>query len=128
MNDIKNAVETLDPAAFAALANEHVADIVERLNAEPVETASAVLLAMPLERAAEVLDEPGLEHAAELLVAQPLLRAIELLKAISADRRAEIFRHLEAPARDQLLASWMLKRGSPLISSSPIPRTRREAS
>ena len=115
MNDITNATETLDPAAFAAaLANEHVADIVERLNAVPPETASAVLLAMPLERAAEVLDEPGLEHAAELLVAQPVTRAIELLKAISADRRAEIFRHLEAPssffrhleapARDQLLA------------------------
>ena len=105
MNDITNVVETLDPAAFAAaLANEHVADIVERLNAVPPETASAVLLAMPLERAVEVLDEPGLEHAAELLVAQPVTRAIELLKAISADRRAEIFRHLEAPSRDQLLA------------------------
>jgi magnesium transporter len=105
MNDITNAVDTFDPAAFAAgLANEHVADIVERLNAEPVETASAVLLAMPHERAAEVLDEPGLDHAAELLVAQPVMRAIELLKAISADRRAEIFRHLEAPAREQLLA------------------------
>jgi magnesium transporter len=86
------------------LANEHVTDIVERLNAVPPETASAVLLAMPLERAAEVLDESGLEHAAELLVAQPVTRAIELLKAISADRRAEIFRHLEAPSRDQLLA------------------------
>ena len=86
------------------MANEHVADIVERLNAVPPETASAVLLAMPLERAAEVLDESGLEHAAELLVAQPVTRAIELLKAISADRRAEIFRHLEAPSRDQLLA------------------------
>ena|SRR6478672_1649747 len=82
MNDITNVVETLDPAAFAAaLANEHVADIVERLNAVPPETASAVLLAMPLERAVEVLDEPGLEHAAELLVAQPVTRAIELLKA-----------------------------------------------
>src|SRR6478609_6031936 len=79
MNYITNVVETLDPAAFAAaLANEH---IVERLNAVPPETASAVLLAMPLERAVEVLDEPGLEHAAELLVAQPVTRAIELLKA-----------------------------------------------
>ena len=105
MNDITNATETLDTCRFrGGVANEHVADIVERLNAVPPETASAVLLAMPLERAAEVLDERGLEHAAELLVAQPVTRAIELLKAISADRRAEIFRHLEAPSRDQLLA------------------------
>ena len=105
MNDITNATETLDTCRFrGGVANEHVADIVERLNAVPPETASAVRLAMPLERAAEVLDESGLEHAAELLVAQPVTRAIELLKAISADRRAEIFRHLEAPSRDQLLA------------------------
>ena len=129
MNDISNAVETLDPGIFAAaLANEHVADIVERLNAVPPETASAVLLAMPLERAAEVLDEPGLEHAAELLVAQPVMRAIELLKAISADRRAEIFRHLKRRPAISFSPSWTLKRGSPSMSCSPIPRTRREAS
>ena len=89
MNDITNATETLDPAAFAAaLANEHVADIVERLNAVPPETASAVLLAMPLERAAEVLDEPGLEHAAELLVAQPAgTRLCDLRARLKAEFR-----------------------------------------
>ena len=105
MNDITNATETLDTCRFrGGVANEHVADIVERLNAVPPETASALLLSMPLERAAEVLDESGLEHAAELLVAQPVTRAIELLKAISADRRAEIFRHLEAPSRAHKVA------------------------
>ena len=51
MNDILKEAATLDPDALAAeLANEHAADIVERLNAEPLETASAALSAMLLER------------------------------------------------------------------------------
>jgi magnesium transporter len=91
------------------LAQEHAADIVERLNAEELETASAAFSAMPLERAAEVLDEPGLEAAADLIDAQPPDRAVALLQAISADRRAEIFRHLEAPARDRLLTGLDLE-------------------
>ena len=104
MNDTLNEAATLDPDALAAgLANEHAADIVERLNAEPLETASAVLSAMPLDRAVEVLDEPGLERAAELVEAQTSERAAALLTAMSADRRAEIFRHLDAAARDRLL-------------------------
>jgi hypothetical protein len=105
MNDITNAVETLDPARIAAaLADEHVADIVERLNAEPVETASAVLLAMPLERAAEV--------------SRPFPPIGEPKSSGTSKHRPAI----------NFSPSWMLKRGSPLISSSPIPRTRREAS
>lgn len=105
MNDAVDASSPFDPAEFAAaLAQEHVADIVERLNAEPLERASAVLSAMPLERAAEVLDEPGLEAAADLVELQPSERAITLLKALSADQRADIFRHLGAPARERLLS------------------------
>lgn len=105
MNDAVDASSPFDPAEFAAaLAQEHVADIVERLNAEPLERASAVLSAMPLERAAEVLDEPGLEAAADLVESQPSERAITLLKALSADQRAVIFRHLGAPARERLLS------------------------
>jgi len=47
-DDIINASATVDPTEFAAaLAQEHVADIVGRLNAEPMERASAVLSAMP---------------------------------------------------------------------------------
>ena len=104
MNETIDISSPLDPTEFAAaLAQEHVADIVERLNAEPLERASAVLSAMPLERAAEVLDEPGLEAAADLVEAQPSDRAIALLKALSADQRADIFRHLDAPARERLL-------------------------
>ena len=86
MNDTLNEAATLDPDALATgLAQEHAADIVERLNAEPIETSSAVLLAFPLERAAEVLDEPGLENAAALVELQPRERAVALLKAMSAD-------------------------------------------
>src|SRR6185295_8170197 len=104
-DDILNETATLDPGALAAaLAQEHAADIVERLNAEPLETSSAVLSAMPLERAAEVLDEPGLENAAALVEAQPRERAVALLKAMSADRAADVFRHLEPTARDHFLA------------------------
>jgi magnesium transporter len=105
MNDTLNEAATLDPDALAAgLANEHAADIVERLNAEPLETASAVLSAMPLGRAVEVLDEPGLERGADLVEAQTPEWATALLSAMSADRRAEVFRHLEASVRDRLLA------------------------
>ena len=104
MNDILKEAAALDPDALAVeLANEHAADIVERLNAEPLETASAALSAMPLERAVEVLDEPGLERAADLVEAQAPERAAALLTAMSADRRAEVFRHLDAAARDRLL-------------------------
>ena len=100
-DDILNETATLDPGALAgALAQEHAADIVERLMRLP----SAVLSAMPLERAAEVLDEPGLERAADLVEAQKPERVAALLSAMSADRRVEVFRHLEAPARDRLLA------------------------
>jgi magnesium transporter len=105
MNDATDTSISIDPAELAAsLAQEHVADIVERLNAESLERASAVLSAMPLERAAEVLDEPGLEAAADLVEAQPSDRAIALLKALSADQRADIFRHLGAVARERLLS------------------------
>ena len=142
MNDITNATETLDPAAFAAaLANEHVADIVERLNAVPPETASAVLLAMPLERAAEVLDEPGLEHAAELLVAQPVTSLIIRAVALQEVRLRDWWRVAlrELPTGVMLgsilgvigmirIALWQNRGFSTMAStgfSSPAPSARR---
>ncbi len=105
MNDILEGEKALDPAAIAAgLAQEHPADIVERLNGEPPEIAAAIMSALPIDRAAEVFDEPGLERAEILIEAQPLARAVALFKAVSDDRAADIFRHLEAPARERLLA------------------------
>jgi magnesium transporter len=77
MDETINASANVDAAATASgLAQEYAADIVERLNAEPLERASAVLSAMPLERTVEVLDEPGLEAAADLVEAQPCLWAL----------------------------------------------------
>jgi len=123
MNEtIDDAPAAVDPAEFAvALAQEHVADIVERLNAEPLERASAVISAMPLERAAEILDEPGLEAAAKLVEAQPPERAIALLKALSADRRADIFRHLDAPARDRFLTQFDAETRASLVQLLAYP-------
>jgi magnesium transporter len=110
MNDILDEAVKLDPAALAAeLAQEHPADIVERLNAEPVETAAAVLAVLPLERAAEVFDEPGLERAEEMIEAQPEARALALFKAMSDDRAADIFRHLDEDLRERLFAQLDLE-------------------
>jgi magnesium transporter len=105
MNKISKTSGTVDPAVLASeMAQAHVADVVEFLNAEPLERSSAILSAMTLERATEVLDQPGLDAAADLVEAQPPDRAVSLLKAMSADRRADIFRHLDASPRERLLA------------------------
>src|SRR6202163_4397385 len=105
MNKISKTFGTVDPAVLASeMAQVHVADVVEFLNAEPLERSSAILSAMTLERATEVLDQPGLDAAAGLVEAQPPERAVSLLKAMSADRRADIFRHLDASPRKRLLA------------------------
>jgi len=110
MNDTLDEAAALDIGALAAgLAQEHPADIVERLNAEPIDTASAVLSALPLERAAEVFDEPGLERAEELIEAQPAERAAALFRAMSDDRAADIFRHLDEPVRERLFAELDLE-------------------
>ena len=109
MNDIVEAAAAIDPTELAAaLIQEHVADIVERLNAEPLETASAVLSAMPLERAAEVFDEPGLEAAANLVEAQPPERAVRLTQG-------PVFRSTSG----YLSAPWCARpRASPLTARS----------
>jgi magnesium transporter len=123
MDDTINASTNVDPAApDAALAQEYAADIVERLNAEPLERASAVLSGMPLKRAVEVLDQPGLEAAADLVEAQPPDRAVSLLTAMSADRRADIFRHLEAATRDRLLARLDAEKRASLVQLLAYPK------
>ncbi|MBQ1541762.1 MAG: magnesium transporter [Caulobacteraceae bacterium] len=87
----------------ALLNEEHVADIVERLNAVSLRTAVDVLSRLPDERAVEVLDQPELDAAAELVAALPADRAVHLLAGMSADRTAEVFRDLEEPVRSQLM-------------------------
>ena len=116
MDDGTKAPATIDPEVLApGVSQEYPADIVERLNAEPLEAAAAMLSAMPLESAAEVLDEPGLEAAAPLVEAQPLDRAIALLKAISADQRTDIFRHFDANVRERFLSQLDVETRDSLI-------------
>jgi magnesium transporter len=123
MDDTINASTNVDPAApAAALRQEYAADIVERLNAEPLERALAVFSAMPLERAVEVLDQPELEAAADLVEALPPDRAVSLLTAMSADRRVDIFRHLKAPARDRLLARLDAQARASLVQLLAYPK------
>ena len=108
MNDQSNTPEVRpEPAAVlaAGLGLEHVADVVELLNEQPLEVGAELLARLPLERAAEILDQPGLDASADLIEAQPLERAAALLTAMSADRRADVFRHIEAGRRAPLLAA-----------------------
>ena len=123
MDDTINASANVDATATAsALAQEYAADIVERLNAEPLERASVVFSAMPLELAVQVLDQPGLDTAADLVEGQPPDRAVALLTAMSADRRADIFRHLEAPARDRLLTLLDAETRASLVQLLAFPK------
>src|SRR5262249_37856225 len=85
-------------------AQEHPADIVERLNAEPLEAASAVVAGAPPPRAPGGFFEPGLGRAGGVVWGPPPGRAGALLKGVFADRAADVFRHLEPHARDRLLA------------------------
>ena len=88
----------------ATLANEHVADIVEALNAYPPEKAAEILHLLPRDRATEVLDQPDLDNPEELIPLLPEDDAAALLEAMSADRRADMFRTLDEPPREALLA------------------------
>jgi magnesium transporter len=83
--------------------SQHVADIVEALNEEPLDAAANILLRLPPERLVEVFDEPELERSGELIRRLSTQRAVSLLNAISSDRAAEIVRELEEPVRSQLL-------------------------
>jgi len=94
-------VETeVTPAELAArLVDQHVADIVEAFNEQPVEVAAATLALLPRERAVEVLDQPELDHGAELVEALPFDYAVALVSAMSADRQADTLRDLEPSVR-----------------------------
>jgi magnesium transporter len=97
--------EARDPDILGScLAQEHVADIVEILNDQPLDEQARVLVHLPDERAIEVLDQPGLDDPAGLIAALPVKRALALLPGMSADRLAEVFRTLSDPPRAELLA------------------------
>ncbi|HWA63868.1 MAG TPA: magnesium transporter [Caulobacteraceae bacterium] len=88
---------------YAAVIDEHVADIVARLNEADPEDAAGVLAHFSLEREIEVFDRPELERAEALLIAQPEGRIGPLLAGMSADRAAATLRALDGEARTALL-------------------------
>lgn len=105
MTNVRTARRTgLDPLLLAtALAQQHVADVVEALNEQPPQIASRVLTHLPFDLAVEALDHPNLEATAALMQGLPAEQALAFLGAMSADRAAELFRHLQEPVRSQLL-------------------------
>lgn len=104
MHDTKMpTARAVDPTLFAAMAVEHVADVVARLNRAPLEAAAGVIEHLPFDRAVDVLDRPELERAGELLLALPAPLTGRLLAAMSADRAAADLRDLDAADRLALL-------------------------
>lgn len=105
MNAVATAPERDLLAATLAqtLARDHIADIVETLNDQDVETVAAVLLALPFERAVEVLDQHELTVASEALGLMPEVRAAQFLSAMSADRVADVVPEFDEPLRLRLL-------------------------
>jgi magnesium transporter len=86
------------------LAQSHVADIVELLNAEELAEQARILVHLPDDKAVEVLDQPTLRDPAGLIEALPVERALALIAGMSADRVAEVFRTISDPPRADLLA------------------------
>ncbi|MFG1403879.1 magnesium transporter [Xanthobacter sediminis] len=89
-------------ALVGRLGHEHVADIVEFLNAKKVEEATDVVAAMPLAWAVEVLDQPQFHDACEVIEALPQEKAVSILEGMSADRAADVLRWVEEEARARL--------------------------
>ena len=72
MQDARNPrVMPVDPLLFAEVVDEHVADIVARLNDEDIEAVAGVLAHLPIDRTIEVFDRPELDRAGELLLTLP---------------------------------------------------------
>lgn len=95
--------ELLARTLASSLAGEHVADIVEALDDQDVETAAAVLLALPFERAVEVLDQPEFMAGPAALALLPDERASAFLGAMAADRATDLVEEVEEPVRARLL-------------------------
>src|ERR1700757_2751359 len=92
-----------DPSVIAAeMAIQHVADVVEALNALNPELAASVLESMPIDRVTDIFEQPGFDKPRELIERLPLDRAATIVAAMSADRRADIFRRLSEPVRTRL--------------------------
>jgi magnesium transporter len=105
MNSEKLADDLNEPVALIAAraTNMHVADLVEILNARPIEERLSILATMPVDRAAATFDQPGLDEPATLIRRLPPDIAPRILREVSIDRAAEIFRQLREPDFTRLL-------------------------
>lgn len=105
MNQIAPFPTKIDPSVLAArLSDERAPDIVEALNEEAPEVATAILLGLPHDRAVEVLDQPELDLAADIIEMLPRDRVASYLSGMSADRVTDVFREIEEPGRSDLRA------------------------
>jgi magnesium transporter len=106
MQDNESSVHPiLDPAAIATqLATQHIADLVETLNALDPARAASALKTMLLHAAIDILEQPGFDRPDHLIARLPPDRAAALLSAMSADRRADIFRRLPETVQSDLMA------------------------
>jgi magnesium transporter len=94
----------LDSAAIAAqLGTQHIADVVETLNALDPARAASALETIPLPAAIDILEQPGFDRPDHVIAWLPPDRAAALLGAMSADRRADIFRRLPEAVRSDLM-------------------------
>src|SRR3546814_346654 len=105
MPKIRTIEAGADPSVLAAqIAPQHAADIVELLNALPLERAVGILVDFPHEQAIEVFENPQFAGAAELIQRLPIQQASAVLGEMSADRAADLLRNVNEPARSQLLS------------------------
>jgi magnesium transporter len=103
MNEIPVIAGEARPDIAEMSAKQHVADLVDALNADTREEAERIIASLPFERAVEVFDQPGLDAPEELIRTLPHPQAAAILSAMSADRSADVFRELDAVSRDALL-------------------------
>ena len=87
----------------AACADLRPVDIVEAVNALPLEAAVRVVGALPFHRAVQVLDEPELERRGEIFEALDESTSAVLLDALSADQQVDLYRELSDAGRARLL-------------------------
>lgn len=79
------------------LKNQHVADIVDYLNTQPLESVVNTISRLPESWAIDVLDYPAFEEASSVIEVLPLEKAAALLEGMSADRAADVLRWIAEP-------------------------------
>ncbi|MFT0890803.1 magnesium transporter [Pseudochelatococcus sp. G4_1912] len=85
-----------------ALMHQHVADIVEYMNDQPLPQIIDMVARLPPIWAIEVLDYADFTAASSVIEALPIDRAVILLEGMSADRATDVLAQIEEPRREAL--------------------------